>query len=72
MFHDILECRTTDYGRLMKPIFNNIPNFWLGLTNCANTFWGIWGVLFRLGQKSLQRFHRFFGRFEDMKRTFRN
>ena len=30
----------TDYGRLMKPFFSEIQNFW----DWADKFWGIWGI----------------------------
>ena len=35
---------STDYGRQMKPFFNDIPNFWANWADRLNIFWGIWGI----------------------------
>ena len=35
--------KITDYGRPMKPIFIEVPNFWAW----ADTFWDIWGIFSR-------------------------
>ena len=33
-----------DYGRPMKPFSLKFRIFWLGQTNWADKFWGIWGI----------------------------
>ena len=33
-----------DYGRLMKPFFNDIPNFWANWVDRQNKLWGLWGI----------------------------
>ena len=40
----LMSC-STDYGRPIKAFFIEIQNCWVGGTNWADEFWGIWGIV---------------------------